>query len=150
MALDELYPYWEDVHQDFVDLLVFVPDEQLDAKQDHEARSIKQIVLHFVNEERFWIGHLVAQHPFERVNASDCTTVELLIDALKATREATRRVIGLTSPEGLRTVRAVPADPETNRPETNAPVSWLIWHVLETEIICLGQIKQRLEDSKNA
>jgi uncharacterized damage-inducible protein DinB len=150
MTIEQLYPYWPDAHQDLCEQLSFLTEEQLDAKPHEKARSIRQTVLRFVNDERWWISHLIARHPVERVNASECATAALLVDALEATREASRRIMETISPEGLRAVRTVPADPEINRPEMNQPVSWLIWHVVESEIACLAQIRLRLEDSKNA
>ena len=66
------------------------------------------------------------------------------------TREITTRVMEPFSPPGLRAVRAVPADPAQNRPETNMPVSRLLWQVVEQELPAWGQVMQRLDDFKKA
>ena len=63
-------------------------------------------------------------------------------------REVTPRVLEPFSSEGLRAVRTVPADPQTNRPETNMPIGRIFWHVLELELTAWGQIMLRLDDFK--
>ena len=52
------------------------------------------------------------------------------------------------APQGLRAVRTVPADPARNWPETNMPVSRLLWQVVEAELAAWGQVTQRLDDFK--
>lgn len=98
--------------------------------------------------ERFWVGHLVSGFPEYRPLPDDFPDGPSLAEALRATREVTRRVLEPLGPDGLRAVRTVPSDPQTNRHETNMPISGLFWQVLELELICRGRVLQRLEDEK--
>ncbi len=148
MTLRELYPYWGDVHQELLETVAALTPAQLEDVPHDDALSIRQIVLQFVRDERHWIGELVAGYAEYRPDRDEYPDGRALVEALAATRDVTRRILEPFSPEGLRAVRRVPGDPAANRHETNAPVSWLFWHVLELELMCSGQVAQRLRDSK--
>jgi uncharacterized damage-inducible protein DinB len=148
MQLDELYPYWGDVHQDLIETIEYLSEPQLNEKWHDDARSIRQIILHLVSEERFYVNHIIAGHVFEQPKSSDYQNAASLIEALEATRQMTIRVLDPLTAAGLRAVRTVPADPAANRPETNTSVGWIFWHVVESEIYHLGQIALRIEDGK--
>jgi uncharacterized damage-inducible protein DinB len=146
---DELYPYWPEVHQDLIERLDYLTDEHLDLKPHDGAESIKQIVLRFVETERFYAHHLAGGNDWERPSPSMYEDGAALVDLLNATREITERVMEPLTTAGLRSVRTVPGDPAENRPDTNMPVGWLLWHVMEREIECLGQVSLRLRDAKS-
>ncbi len=109
---------------------------------------MRRILLDFIRAERYWIGGLVAGHAEYRPRLEDYPDGKALAEALAATREVTLRVLEPLGLDGLRAVRTVPGDPATNRYETNRPIGWLFWHVLELELILRGQVMQRLEDEK--
>ena len=148
MKLDELYPYWEAAHDDLIETVALLTEWQLDTEPGPGGRSLRQIILEFVRAERFWVGHLVAGYAEYRPRPGDFPTGKALAEALTAARAVTQRVLDPLGPEGLRAVRTVPSDPATNRHETNTPIGWMLWHVLELELICRGQIMQRIEDEK--
>jgi len=112
------------------------------------GRSLQEILLGFIRAERYWVGHLVSGFPEYRPQAADFPDGPALAEAIKATRAVSAQVLAPLGPDGLRAVRTVPGDPATNRYETNRPIGWLFWQVLEQEIFCRGQIAQRLEDEK--
>ena len=148
MTLDELYPYWDDSHQEFVDTVEGLREWQLETVPGPSGRSLHQILLDLIRAERYWVGHLVNGFPESRPQAADFPDGPALAEALKATRAVTAQVLEPLGPDGLRAVRTVPGDPATNRYETNRPIGWLFWQVLELELICRGQVAQRLEDEK--
>lgn len=148
MRLEEIYPYWDHVHQRLLETLEYVTDAQLEYRPHPMADSIRDIVLGFLKVERYWVGALIAGYDEYRPIEREHRTTGALLEALTVTREITRRVLEPYSPEGLRAVRNVPGDPAENRPETNMPVSRLLWHVVESELTAWGQVQQRLADSK--
>jgi hypothetical protein len=131
-----------------LDTLEYLTDAQLEYRPSPQADSIQDIVLRLIREERFWVGSLIAGYAEYRPLEREHRTTGTLIEALTVTREITARVLEPYTPEGLRAVRTVPADPGRNRPETNMPVSRLLWQVVENELAAWGQVTQRMEDSK--
>jgi uncharacterized damage-inducible protein DinB len=148
VKLDALYPYWETAHDDLVETVGLLREWQLDTEPGPGGRSLRQIILDFVRAERFWIGHLVAGHLDYRPRPEDYPDGRALAEALTAARAVTARVLDPLGPDGLRAVRTVPADPAANRHESNVPIAWMFWHVLELELTCRGQVRQRIEDEK--
>ena len=148
MRLEELYPYWSYVHQQLLERLELLTEAQLEYRPHPETQSVRDIVLRLIREERYWIGTLIAGYAEYRPVEGEHRTAAALIEALTVTREITTRVMEPFSPPGLRAVRAVPADPGRNLPETNMPVSRLIWQVVEQELTAWGQVTQRLDDLK--
>ena len=148
MTLDELFPYWDDSHQEFVETVTALKEWQLESVPGPSGRSLHQILLDFIRAERYWVGHLVNGYPEYRPQATDFPDGPALAEALAATRAVSAQVLDPLGPDGLRAVRTVPGDPATNRYETNRPIRWLFWQVLELEMLCRGQILQRLEDEK--
>lgn len=150
MRLEELYPFWGYTHQQLLDTLEYLSDAQLEYRPNGDAQSIRDIALDLVRQERYWIGTLIAGYLEYRPVASEHRTAKALIEALTVTREITVRVLEPLSPPGLRAVRTVPADPAQNRPETNMPISRLVWQVVESELAAWGQIQMRLQDFKGS
>jgi uncharacterized damage-inducible protein DinB len=148
VKLDDLYPYWDQSHQDLVESVELLKEWQLEAEPGPSGRSLRQIIVDFVRAERFWIANLVAGHADYRPRLDEFPDAKALAEALTAVRAITRLVLEPLGPDGLRAVRTVPSDPATNRHETNTPIGWMFCHVLELELICRGQILQRMEDEK--
>ena len=136
MTLAELYPYLSDTHDDFAERLSLLSD----AEWTHryclpDTISIRQIVSRCVGRERFLIleiaqGRKTGSSALEVASLSNTD----LLSEMTAARVVTERYVSTLAPEMLRTVRAVPADPRFNVPESNMPLSWVIWSVVENEI----------------
>ena len=148
MTLDALYPYWEGAHDDFVEAVGLLKEWQLDTDPGPGGRTLREIIVAFVRAERYWVGQLVAGYTEYRPRLEDFPDGPSLAEALTAARAQTVRVLDPLGRDGLRAVRTMPADPANNRHESNVPIHWLFWHVLELELICRGQVMQRLEDEK--
>lgn len=147
MTIQELYPYWHDTHEEFLLELERIEESRWDDKPCHLAGgTIRQLVLHLIETERFWIGHVAQGGPPPQISGTDYPTKQALIEGFQAAREATIRYLDMLKYESLRAVRTIPADPENNIPESNMPLSWVVWHVMEHEIYHWGQIVLRSLD----
>ncbi len=144
MTTEELYPYWDEVHDELIELLEWLPLkawEYRPAAQD--AQSIRQIVLHVIDRERYWIAHIAQEGPWDRPKPADFRTPELLVEGLRAVRSQTKFYIASLKPETLRTVRLIPTDAGLNMPATNRQIGWILWQVLQHEVYHFGQIQAR-------
>lgn len=148
MKLDDLSPYWETAHDEFVELVGELKEWQLETEPGPGGRTLREIILDFVRAERYWAGHIVAGYADYRPRLDDFLDGPALAEALAAARAQTVRALEPLSPDGLRAVRTVPADAQTNRHESNVPIAWMFRHVLELELICRGRVLQRVEDEK--
>ncbi|HEY3331352.1 MAG TPA: DinB family protein [Capsulimonadaceae bacterium] len=146
MRMTELYPYWSDAHDEMIELLEWLPVAVWDYRPDANVRSIRQIALHLLDRERFWIVHLAQEGAWDRPLPRDFATPDLLIEGLVAMRKQTQLYVESLKPEMLRAVRSIPTDADTNSPATNRPISWLIWQVLQHEMYHFGQIQMRRYD----
>lgn len=147
MTIPELYPYWSDAHEELMLELQRLDETRWDDKPAHLAGgSVRQLVLHLIQSERFWIGRVAQGGPMPQIQGSDYPTKQALIEGFRAAREATIRYLDMLKYESLRAVRTIPADTENNIPESNMPLSWVIWHVMEHEIYHWGQIALRSLD----
>lgn len=63
MTLDELYPHWDDLHQEFVETVAGLKEWQLETMPGPGGRSLQEILLGFIRAERYWVGHLVSGFP---------------------------------------------------------------------------------------
>lgn len=144
MTVESLYPFWDGVHDDIVEALDWLPAEAWEYRPaGMDMRSIRQIVLHMIDMERFWMVHLAQEGPWERPAPADFRTPELCREGLIAVRNQTRLYVAMLKPESLMTVRTVPVDVETNTPSTNRTIGWLLWQVVQHEIYHWGQIQMR-------
>ncbi|BDI32886.1 hypothetical protein CCAX7_49370 [Capsulimonas corticalis] len=146
MQLNELYPFWGDIHQELIDAIESLTEPQILMRPAPPLPSVAEIVLEFVTEARFFVGRLIGGNEYEVPRRADYGTSRALVELLEATRELEELIMEPFSREGLRAVRTVPADPKENRPETNMTVAWLIWHAMEREIYHYGRIRQRIQD----
>ncbi len=144
MTTEDLYPYWDDVHDEMIELLEWLPIAAWEYRpQTQDARSVRQIVLHLIEQERFWMVHLAQEGPWERPAPADFRTPATLIEGLRATRAQTKLFVSGLKSESLKGVRAVPTDAVSNMPATNRQIAWLIWQVVQHEIYHWGQIQAR-------
>ena len=136
MTLTDLYPYLSDTHDDFVERMSLLNDNEWTYRYClPDAVSLRQIVARCVGRERFLILEIAQSR---RPGSSALETASLsnadLLSEMTATRAVTERYVATLAPEMLRTVRTVPADPKLNIPESNMPLSWVLWSVVENEI----------------
>jgi uncharacterized damage-inducible protein DinB len=142
MKASDLYPYWEEIHEDLIESLSWLPEEILDFKPlGSQQRSIRQLVGHMIDRERYWIVKIVQGLDSEPIKASNLANGELLIETVEATRARTLLLIDSLEPPMLSAVRVAPADSQTNEPETNRQIAWFIWQVVQNEIYHFGQIQ---------
>jgi hypothetical protein len=146
MKLDDVYPYWPATHDELVDRLRYISDEQWNMPPPGaHGGSIRLIVFRFLNFERFWIQQIAQGRPFEPLRASDLQDRNAYISELDAVRATTSAYMNILPPEELRSVRVAPADPAANEIERNVHLSWILWRVLEEELMAYGQIRALIE-----
>jgi len=147
MTIADLYPYWNDSHAEFMEALNAIEDELWGrTPAGREGRTIAEIAFHVIETECFWIGEVAQSGPKNRLDPANYPTKGALIEGIEAARSATILYLDVLKYESLKSVRGIPADPKNNVPETNMPLSWIIWHVMEHEIYHWGQIVRRAED----
>lgn len=147
MKIEAYNPYFNDAHDEFVELIRWVPDRYWDAKPAHiDAPTVRQIATRLIDDERFWIVHIAQKGPWERATGADFPTQEHVIDGLLAARAATMRYVEFLEPAGLKAVRRIPPDASRNRPEVNQPIGWILWQVVKNDIYALGQLAIRMTD----
>ena len=146
MRICDLYPYWNDMHQDLLDLLDRVDEETFQARPGDRGPSVHQMALALVHEQRFSISALLARNHYERARPGDYPDIPAVRDLLIATWQLIDNLVAPLTYHGLRAVRTYPAQPQENQPETNVSLAWLIWHAVHQEIYYTGQIAVRLAD----
>ena len=152
MTLTELYPYLSDTHDDFVDRLDLLSDDEWNYRYCLPyAISLRQIVARCVARERFLVleiaqGRKPGSSALETASLSNAD----LLSELTAARAVSERYVATLAPEMLRSVRAVPADPQLNVPESNMPLSWVLWSVVENEIAAYANALLLLSMSSKA
>jgi uncharacterized damage-inducible protein DinB len=150
MTLRELYPYWPDIHTDILERLDFVTrDEWNDCRAQFEIGSVRQIVVRMIRHERRWIAEIAQKRKLEPLQTADLASEDDLISELRVQRSNTERFVATLTPESLRSVRTAPADPENNDPERNVTLAWILWNVLEYELMSWGQIQMRLSEQND-
>jgi len=149
MKLAELYPYWNDTHEDFVETVELLTTAQLRAAPYPRAQNIGDLLVQFLFDERYYTAHLIGGYVLARPIREDLKDGRAIADAMRAAREVTERVLQPYTREGLRAVRTLPADQSINQPETNVTVAWLLWRLLELELIAWGQVRLRRDDSRH-
>lgn len=146
MKLSEFNQNWEDVHRALLDLLDVVEDDWLFEKPTERGMSIHQMVLQLAHEQRFHVSMLLAKNHYMQAHPSEYPDKESLRDLLLATWQLIEHILEPLTPEGLKAVRLLPANPEANQHETNVNLAWLLWHALHQEIYYSGQIAVRIRD----
>jgi hypothetical protein len=147
MKIEQVHPYFNEARDELIEQLLSVPERRFDAKPAHmDAMSIRQIVLHVIDEERYLIVHIAQQCPWDRVASADFRTRGQMVEGLRAARAATRRYVESLEPISLKIVRTIPADPTANQPDLNQPISWILWQVMRNDIYYLGQFMLRCTD----
>jgi uncharacterized damage-inducible protein DinB len=148
MKVSILFPYWEDVHDRVIETLEWLTEPVWSYKPSApDARSIKQIVLHMIERERYWIVQIAQKGPREAPSSREFRTKELLIEGFESARNQTIHYIESLDEASLKAVRTLPADSQSGTVETNRQISWILWETMHHEIYHWGQIEQRRNDS---
>jgi hypothetical protein len=142
MKLDAIYPFWSATHEEFVDRLRYITDAQWDAMPAGPAcGSIRLFAYRFLQFERMWMQKIAQERPLEPLHTSDLQGRMEYISELEAVRATTIAYLESLPVEALRSVRVAPGDPVRNEIERNVPLSWIVWRVLEEELMTYGQVR---------
>jgi len=149
MKLEDLYPYWPAAHEELVDKLRYIDDAAWEAAPLGPGfGSIRLLVQRYINFERHWMIEIVQGRKAEAVTASMLHGREDYISEFKSVRAATDHYLAALPSDALRSVRTAPADPVINEIERNVPLSWILWRLMEEELMTFGQIRALVDYSK--
>jgi uncharacterized damage-inducible protein DinB len=150
MKLDEIYPYWPETHDEFVDWLRYIDDNTWNSAPLGPAfGSIRLLVVRFIQLERQWMIGVVQNREVDPLIASDLVARADVLSQFEATRAATSVYFAPLAYEALRSVRTAPADPEINEIERNVPLSWILWLIVQNELMMHGQVRALAKQLRN-
>lgn len=112
---------------------------QLIAAPGEGMKPIRDILVHMVGAEAFWITHAVQGHPRLRLDPASFGDLNGILSIWTPQREATLELVGNLTPEGRLARRPLP----WNQAETTS-LEEIVWHVVTHEQYHRGQIFTRL------
>ncbi len=115
------------------------PWEQLTTAQAPGMKSIREILVHMMGTEHFWLHHVVEGKPLRRPDPAAFENLDAILAPWSAQREATMAWLETLGPGQLSSTRMQPGSPSKS-----ATVSDIIWHVVTHEQYHRGQIFTRL------
>jgi uncharacterized damage-inducible protein DinB len=113
--------------------------EEITAASAPGLKSIREILVHMIGTEHFWLHHVVEGKPLRRPDAAAFTSLESILAAWSAQRNATLAWLETLGPSQLSSIRTQPGNPSKS-----ATVMDIIWHVVTHEQYHRGQIFTRL------
>lgn len=127
-----------------------VPDEVVGLCRPHRweelvtpprdgTRPIRDILVHIMSAERYWIRHAIHGEPRERFSPETFSDLDAILARWKPQREATLASLSGLTPEVRTSRRAFPWDASQT-----ASVEEIVWHVVTHEQYHRGQIFTRL------
>ncbi len=142
MRFDQIYPYIGDQRRELIDLIEELTPEQWTARFGRRTLySAEQIVFRLTEQERWWIGHVCQNLPWDDIRPNIRRDRQEAIEQLRATFALTDRYVETLEPESLRFARTVPPDAQANRPEENRRIDWIIWQVVTQESFAFAEIQ---------
>jgi uncharacterized damage-inducible protein DinB len=102
-------------------------------------KSIREILVHMMGTEHFWLHHVVEGKPLRRPDPTTFGSLESILAPWSAQRDATIAWLKTLGPAELSSTRTSPGSPSTT-----ATVTDIIWHVVTHEQYHRGQIFTRL------
>jgi uncharacterized damage-inducible protein DinB len=113
--------------------------EQLTAAPAPGMKSIREILVHMLGTEHFWLHHVVEGRPLHRPDPAAFSSLESILTPWSAQRDATMSWLETLGPDQLSSTRTQPGSPVIR-----GTVSDIIWHVVTHEQYHRGQIFTRL------
>jgi hypothetical protein len=143
MQIDQYYPYLGELRYELLDLIRDLTPEQWIARFGRRTLySAEQIVFRLSEQERWWIGHVCENLPWDDIRPVMRRDRVEALEQLQATFALTNRFVATLELESLKAVRTVPPDIKCNRPEENRRIDWIIWQVISLEVSALAEINQ--------
>jgi len=102
-------------------------------------RPIRDVLVHLISSERYWIRHVVHGDPRKRLAPNTFPDLDAILNAWNPQRQATLAFVRGLSAEDQTSRRPFP----WNREET-ASVEEIVWHVVTHEQYHRGQVFTRL------
>lgn len=102
-------------------------------------KSIRDVLVHMVSAEAYWIQHVVLGSPRQRLDPASFGDLDAILAAWAPQREATLALVRGLGPDQRLARRSFP----WNQDES-ASVEEIVWHVVTHEQYHRGQIFTRL------
>jgi len=102
-------------------------------------RSIREILVHLISAERYWIRHVIHGDPRERLRAEAFPDLDTILFTWRPQREGTLRFLDGFTAEGRQARRPFPWEAQQT-----ASVEEIVWHVVTHEQYHRGQVFTRL------
>jgi uncharacterized damage-inducible protein DinB len=113
--------------------------EQLTSPPAPGMKSIREIMVHMMGTEHFWLRHVVEGKQLRRPNPAAFDSLESILTPWSAQRDATVSWLWTLEPAELSSTRMQPGTPGKS-----ATVTDIIWHVVTHDQYHRGQIFTRL------
>jgi uncharacterized damage-inducible protein DinB len=113
--------------------------EQLTSAPAPGMKSVREILVHMMGTEAFWLHHVVDGKPLRRPDPASFGSLESILAPWSAQRDATMSWLETQGPGQLSSTRTQPGSPSKS-----ATVADIIWHVVTHEQYHRGQIFTRL------
>jgi uncharacterized damage-inducible protein DinB len=102
-------------------------------------RSIRDVLLHLVDVESFWVGQVIHGRPVTKLEPAAFDDLDKILAIWTPRREATVSWQAGLGPKEQASTKRLPWDPNQN-----ATVAEIVWHVVAHEQYHRGQIFTRL------
>lgn len=113
--------------------------DELTAPPGDGMKPIRDVLVHMVGAETFWICHVVLGGRRTRLDPASFGDLDSILAAWRPQREATTAWLSALTPKARGSRRAFPWDPEQT-----ASVEEIVWHVVTHEQYHRGQVFTRL------
>ncbi len=113
--------------------------EQLTTPPAEGMKPVRDILVHMVGAEAFWITHVVQGHPRLRLDPASFGDLDRILSIWTPQRAATLEFVRNLTPEGRLARRPLP----WNQAETTS-LDEIVWHVVTHEQYHRGQVFTRL------
>lgn len=113
--------------------------EQLTTSPSEGTRSIRDILVHLIAAEAYWIGYVIQRKPRERIRPEAFADLDAILARWKPQRQATGEFLSGLTPQTRASRRPFPWDASQS-----ASVEEIVWHVVTHEQYHRGQMFTRL------
>ena len=113
--------------------------EQLTRAPGEGMRPIRDVLVHLLAAEAFWIAHVLQGHPRPRFDAAAFGDLDGILAAWVPQRQATVALVGGLTPADRLARKPLPWDSSEE-----ASVEEIIWHLVTHEQYHRGQVFARL------
>jgi uncharacterized damage-inducible protein DinB len=113
--------------------------DELTRRPSEGMRSIRDILVHLISTEVYWIDYVIHGRPRRRFDPTAFHSLEEILEAWTPQRKATLAIIETLKPDVRLERRPFPWNPDES-----ASIEEIVWHIVTHEQYHRGQIFTRL------